>query len=78
MQVATDRVAINHSLGPISTIVSSTNPNSTKWLHSRCQSGQSRVVLESDQLSPLAVDDHIANESLVPCRRLQIEQSYSR
>src|SRR5215212_3834771 len=75
MQVAADGVAIDCALGAVSPIVAATDADAAHWLDAWAERGQPAVVLEPDQLSPLALDDDVADESLGSSDAGRVEQA---
>src|SRR5829696_1363824 len=77
MQVAADSVAIDRALGAISPVVATTDADAAHWLDAWAERGQPAVVLEPDQLSPLGLDDDVADESLGSSDAGRVEQADS-
>src|SRR5215216_5383238 len=75
MQVAADRVLIDRSGRAIPSVVAASDPHLAHRLGVRTKVRQSAVVFETNELTPLAIDHHIANEAITACFRYDVEQA---
>src|SRR5215213_7267079 len=75
MQVAADGVAIDCALGAVPPIVAATDTHATHRLDARAEGGQPAVVLEPNELSPPALHNHVADESLGSGDASSVEQT---
>src|SRR4051812_42966341 len=75
MQVAADGVAIDRAFGAVSPVVAAADADAAHRLDAWPEGGQSTVVLEPDQLSPPALDDDVADESLGSGDAGRVEQT---
>src|SRR4051794_17718867 len=65
MQVAPDSILVNHTLGAVAAVVAMPNLDAAQRLSVIAKVGQSAVVFEADELSPLAFDYNVADEALM-------------
>src|SRR5215208_4758907 len=75
MQVAADGVAIDGALGTVPPIVAPTDSDASHGLYAWAEGGQPAVVLEPNELSPPALDNHVADESLGSGEASRVEQT---
>ncbi len=78
MKIAADGVPVLRAFGPIRTVIAASDLDSAHGRLARSEVRQAAVVLETDDVTPLALDHDIADESLRPGDGGQVEQSDAR
>lgn len=78
MEIASEGVLVNRPLGAVTAIVTAANLDPTHRFGAFAQEREPAVILEANELAPLRIDHHIADESLGTGDGFDIEQAGPR